>query len=375
MALPTNQPIRPDRNDAMADDAAAAAGRHARSRLLEENQEQRFHPIYNYAVVTDAEEGLFLVNVDTLADGEPRNNFLRRARSPRRSLEREWRARPAPATSRWPAITPISPPTPAWSSSTSTIRSSPRHVATMPLTDARASALQFRYLWVTDAEGLKLFDVTDMANPRPVPGRDGAARRRPAHLSRPHLRLCRGQAAGPGDRQRHQSGAAGGADRSSPSTARMNDVEDVDRRLDQRLALRLCRRRPQRHEGAPAHLARDSQPNFYGFSPRPVPELIAWARTPSPALSLCPRASTATARVDETGGQIAVFGRLGSRPFNRAEMERLFLNSRGLPYKVSDTGTMEDWVAPGAARRRPHSGDGRTSRSVEAPLRSSCACR
>jgi hypothetical protein len=48
--------------------------------------------------------------------------------------------------------------------------------------------------------------------------------------------------------------------------------------------------------------------------------------------------------VDETGGQIAVFGRLGSRPFTRAEMERLFLNRRGLPYKVSDAGGMEDWV-------------------------------
>ena len=31
MALPTNQPIRPDRNDAMAATPAAAAGRHARS--------------------------------------------------------------------------------------------------------------------------------------------------------------------------------------------------------------------------------------------------------------------------------------------------------------------------------------------------------
>ena len=30
-------------------------------------------------MVTDAEEGLILVNVDTLADGEPRNNHLRRA--------------------------------------------------------------------------------------------------------------------------------------------------------------------------------------------------------------------------------------------------------------------------------------------------------
>ena len=42
------------------------------------NQEQPFHPIYHYAFVVDAEEGLVLVDVDTLADGEPRNNFLRR---------------------------------------------------------------------------------------------------------------------------------------------------------------------------------------------------------------------------------------------------------------------------------------------------------
>jgi hypothetical protein len=39
-----------------------------------------------------------------------------------------------------------------------------------------------------------------------------------------------------------------------------------------------------------------------------------------------------------------VFGRLGSRPFTRAEMERLFFNRRGLAFKVSDSGGMEDWV-------------------------------
>src|SRR3546814_11224246 len=30
----------------------------------------------------------------------------------------------------------------------------------------------------------------------------------------------------------------------------------------------------------------DSQRNFYGFSPAPVPELISWAKTPSPAITL-----------------------------------------------------------------------------------------
>jgi hypothetical protein len=86
-----------------------------------------------------------------------------------------------------------------------------------------------------------------------------------------------------------------------------------------------------------------SQPNVYGFSPAPKPELIAWAKTPKPALSLA-KGLDRDRGVDETGGQIAIFGRLGSRPFSRAEMERLFLNRRGVPWKVSDTGTFADWV-------------------------------
>ena len=74
-----------------------------------------------------------------------------------------------------------------------------------------------------------------------------------------------------------------------------------------------------------------------------MPELIAWARTPSPALAMA-KGLDRDRGVDETGGQIAVFGRLGSRPFTRAEMERLFLNNRRQPWFVTDTGTMQDWV-------------------------------
>ena len=50
--------------------------------------------------------------------------------------------------------------------------------------------------------------------------------------------------------------------------------------------------------------------------------------------------------VDETGGLMAVFGRLGSRPFNRPEMETLFLNSRRQTYKVSNTVDMGLYVGP-----------------------------
>ncbi len=89
----------------------------------------------------------------------------------------------------------------------------------------------------------------------------------------------------------------------------------------------------------------DSQRNFYGFSPAPVPELIAWAKTPTPAVALSKGLDRDRA-VDETGGQMAVFGRLGSRPFTRSEMERLFLRRDGVPWKVSDEPDMTVW-APG----------------------------
>ena len=58
-----------------------------------------------------------------------------------------------------------------------------------------------------------------------------------------------------------------------------------------------------------------------------------------------PRGLDRDRAVDETGGQIAVFGRLGSRPFTRQEMERLFLNANGVPFKVSDDVDMKAWKA------------------------------
>ena len=40
--------------------------------------------------------------------------------------------------------------------------------------------------------------------------------------------------------------------------------------------------------------------------------------------------------VDETGGQISVFGRKGSRPLNREEMQKLYLDAEGNPWYVQD---------------------------------------
>jgi hypothetical protein len=78
-----------------------------------------------------------------------------------------------------------------------------------------------------------------------------------------------------------------------------------------------------------------SQPKFYGFSPEPKPELIASYQTGKPALSLS-KGLERDRGVDETGHQIAVFGRRGSRPLNLQEMRKLFLDDNGKPWYVTD---------------------------------------
>jgi len=81
--------------------------------------------------------------------------------------------------------------------------------------------------------------------------------------------------------------------------------------------------------------APDTQPRFYGFSPEPRPRLIAWRETASPATTLAKGLERDRA-VDETGGQVAVFGRIGSRPFNLEEMRRMYLEPDGRVWTVRD---------------------------------------
>ena len=92
-----------------------------------------------------------------------------------------------------------------------------------------------------------------------------------------------------------------------------------------------------------------SQPNFYGFSPPPKPELIAWAKTASPALAMSKGLDRDRA-VDESGHQIAIFGRVGSRPFTREEMERFFLDSNGKVFGVTDNVSRESWMPAAPVR-------------------------
>jgi hypothetical protein len=340
MALATNQPIAPTRNT---------------EKMREMNQEQAFKPIYNYAVVTDSVEGLILVNVNTLADGEFRNNQLQRkvfgdgstAWNPggvlagARHITLAGEVAYITADKGLVVVDLADPDT-------------PRLAAVRELRDARASAMQFRYLWVSDADGVKLFDVTSLHNPVAVAeGTVPLADARRIYIARTYAYVAaKGEGLvildveNPRRPRIFQKVTLDGT---------LNDAEDV---IVATTNASLFAYVADGKNGMKVLqlTSPDTQRNFYGFSPAPVPEMIAWAKTPSPAIALSKGLDRDRA-VDETGGQMAVFGRLGSRPFNRPEMEKLFMTRSGVPWKVSDDVDMNRWV--GRTPRGPQRADAR----------------
>ena len=224
----------------------------------------------------------------------------------------------------------------------------PRHVTTVALPDVRASALQFRYLWVTTQRGLEVLDVTKLDQPRLVEGasvplvdaRRVYVARTYAYVAAKKDGLVIVDVKQPEKPRLYQKFDAGGA---------ISDAEDVV--VAATNASLFAYVADGRHGMKVVQLiSPSSQPNFYGFSPAPKPELIAWAKTPSPALALSKGLDRDRA-VDESGHQIAIFGRLGSRPFKRDEMERFFTDRWGRPYRVSDAVDMTAWLGPGLVQQ------------------------
>jgi hypothetical protein len=314
VALPTNQPINPARN--------------AGELMRVTNQEQPFHPLYHYAVVADAEEGLILVKVDTLSDGEPRNNFLRRAAT--------WDGAGALQGARHVtlaghyayvaipdgiAIVDLDDPL------------APRLAGRVALAGARASALQFRYLFVTTESGLEIVDVTRPDEPRLVEGAHVALPpARKVYVARTYAYVAAGrEGLAIVDVERPESPRLV---RKFDAEGRLSDAQDVvvgstNASLfayvaDGKGGLKVIQL-----------TSPESQPKFYGFSPEPRPRLIAWRETRSRATALA-RGLDRDRAVDETGHQIAVFGRIGSRPFNLEEQRKLYLTPDGSLWTVKD---------------------------------------
>jgi hypothetical protein len=320
VALPTNQSINPARNEG--------------DFMRETNLEQEMHPLYSYAFVVDAEEGLILVNVNTLADGEPRNNDLDRAVTwnPDGILND---ARHITIGGHYLYITTAS----GLEIVNVDDPLQPQHVASVPLADARASFLQFRYLFVTSAAGVSVVDVTNPAAARLVPNNTIAlADARKIFVARTYVYVAAGSdglviinAERPESLVELLRFDASGA---------MNDSRDVVVASTNASLFAYV----ADGEGGVKVVqltSPDSQPKFYGFSPEPVPELIASYKSSKPALSLS-RGLERDRGVDETGEQIAVFGRRGSRPLNLQEMRRMYLDDSGNPWFVDDYWEAQD---------------------------------
>jgi hypothetical protein len=81
----------------------------------------------------------------------------------------------------------------------------------------------------------------------------------------------------------------------------------------------------------------ETMATYAGFSPRPEPQLIATFKTKGDALAVS-KALDRDRAVDESGNQIAVFGRRGARPFTFAEVQRMLRTNegRGPLFSVTD---------------------------------------
>src|SRR5262249_52474175 len=75
---------------------------------------------------------------------------------------------------------------------------------------------------------------------------------------------------------------------------------------------------------------------YSGFSPKMEPELIATYKLPEGGHALAiPKAMDRDRAIDESGNQLAVFGRIGARPLNLKEQHKMYLRD-GKVWTVED---------------------------------------
>ncbi len=310
---------------------------------LPENEEQPIHLLYGFLYVADKEEGLVVIGnpdlkskspgVGTLLDGNPANNFLKRALAfnPNGVLTGAHRLAIAGTyayilTDRSLVVVDLDNPL------------APRVTETIgapDLDNPSGIAVQFRYAFVVDRYGLKTLDVTDLAHPRmTAKGRAALDDARNIYVARTYAYIAAGK------------NGVGIVDVENPEAPRLDQVFNADHQLHEvndvkigMVAGSVFAFVADGYNGLrvlqiispwddPAH--------FSGFSPRPMPKLIATARTRGPALEISKGIDRDRA-VDESGNQLAVFGRRGARPLNRAEMQRLYMHSSsGAFYSVTD---------------------------------------
>jgi len=306
------------------------------------NEERPIAPLYGFLYVTDLYEGLVVIGnpdlkarspgVLTLLDGNPTNNFLQRALAfnPGGALKGARRITIAGnfayiLCDRGLAIVNIGNPL------------EPRIVAEIgapELHEPQGIAVQFRYAFVVDKEGLKTIDITDPGKPHLV--KDAFVRltdARNIYLARTYAYVAGGREGlviidieKPEHPQSAQVFNAGG---------RMNDTRDVKIGMTNASAFAYVADGVNGMRVLQIFGPGDN-PNYAGFSPLPTPKLIATYKTGGPALMIS-RGVDRDRAVDESGNQLAVFNRRGSRPFDGEEARKLYVHpATGLPYTVTN---------------------------------------
>jgi hypothetical protein len=308
---------------------------------IPENEEQPIHLLYGFLYVADKEEGLVIVGnpdlkskspgVGTLLDGNPTNNFLQRALAfnPGGALSGARRISIAGTfayilTDKALVVVDLDNPL------------APKITCTIGapfLNDPRAIAVQFRFAFIVDRDGMKVLDVTNLAQPKPeqsalVPLSDA----RNIYVARTYAYISAGK-------QglaivNVETPTAPKLDQLFTANGQLNDVNDVKVGMVAGSAFAFVADGKNGLRVLQIVSSFDDPGHFSGFSPRPTPKLIATARTKGPALAISKGLDRDRA-VDESGNQLAVFGRRGARPLNLAESQRLYLRN-GQLYTVTD---------------------------------------
>ncbi len=323
---------------------------------LPENEEQPIHLLYGFLYVADKEEGLVVIGnpnlqskspgVGTLLDGNPTNNFLERAIA----------FNPGGALTGARAITIAGTYAYIFTDKSLVVVDldnplAPRITSTIgaPVLNApRAVAVQFRYAFVVDRDGLKVLDVTDLARPMPVPNAlvplEDA---RNVYVARTYAYVSAGkQGLAIVDVEKSD---APKLDQFFTANGQLNDVNDVKIGMVAASAYAFVADGKNGLSILQIVSPWDDPSHFSGFSPRPTPKLIATARTRGPALAISKGIDRDRA-VDESGNQLAVFGRRGARPLDRAEMQRLYMHSsNGAFYSVTDEPVEHSHSRPSAS--------------------------
>jgi hypothetical protein len=306
------------------------------------DDKQPIHPVYAFLYATDKYEGLVVIGdekkgVATLLDGDPTNNFLKRALAwnPDGALNGANNITIAGTHAyitcdRGLAIVDLDNPL------------KPRLVGEIGppyIKNPRAVQIQFRYAFVCDAEGVKVIDVTNPEKARPV---DGAAvplaEANNIYLVRTYAYVAAGR-----------QGLAI-LDIERPERPRIDQVYDAGGAINDARDVKVG----MTNVSLFAYLADGANglrviqltspewtPGNYGFSPRPTPKLIATRRTRGPALAVSEGLDRDRA-VDESGNQLSVFGRRGARPLNAQETRRMYSLENGELFRVPKIKTVDD---------------------------------